>query len=272
MPTSEITETLSKVEIKPLDLTAVITLAVTIVVGLVVIKIVQKMIRRLLGKTKLDQRVQKYVVSGVKLALYLILVIAVLDQLGINPSSLVALLSVSALALALAAEDILGNMAGGLVILTSHPFALEDYIECDGTGGTVKEISLYHTKLETPDGLIVSVPNRTLSGAKVVNYTALGRRRVTRKVTASYDAATEDVKAACRAALDATPNLLDDPAPAVYLSDYGSSSIEYTVYCWTTPAHYWEAHFALEENLRTAFQAQGVEMTYDHLNVHIVDK
>ncbi len=103
MPASEITETLSKVEIKPLDLTAVITLAVTVVAGLVVIKIVQKMIRRLLGKTKLDQRVQKYVVSGVKLALYLILVIAVLDQLGINPSSLVALLSVSALALALAA-------------------------------------------------------------------------------------------------------------------------------------------------------------------------
>lgn len=271
MPTSELTETLSQVQIKPLDLTAVLTLVLTVVVGLVLIRLTQKLLRRVLGKTKLDQRVQRCVAGGVKLALYAVLIIAVLDQLGIDPTSLVALLSVAALALALAAEDILGNMAGGLVILTSHPFAIGDYIESDSAGGTVREISMYHTKLETPEGLTVFVPNKAMAGAKVVNYTALGRRRVTRKVTASYDAATEDVKAACRAALEKTPFLLDDPAPAVYLSDYKSSSIEYTVFCWTETANYWTVHYALAENLREAFRGQGVEMTYDHLNVHMVE-
>ena len=90
--------------------------------------------------------------------------------------------------------------------------------------------------------------------------------------TASYDAPTEAVKSACRAALAGTPGLLEDPAPSVYLSNYGSSSIEYTVFCWVPTDKYWDAYFALGENLRTAFAEAGVEMTYDHLNVHIVEK
>lgn len=272
MPTSEITETLSQVQLKPLDLSGFIALILTIVIGLIAIRVIQKIARRLLSNTKLDDRIQKYLLSGLKLVLYVIYVIAILDQLGIDPTSLVALLSVAALALALAAEDILGNMAGGLVILTSRLFSIGDYIEAGGTSGTVEEITLNHTKLVTPDGLTVLLPNKTLSAAQVTNYTALGRRRVTQKVTASYDAPTEAVKAACRAALAGTPGLLEDPAPSVYLSNYGASSIEYTVFCWVPTDKYWDVYFALGENLRTAFAEAGVEMTYDHLNVHIVEK
>lgn len=268
----DISETLSQVEIKPLDLTGVIALALTVIVGLLIIKIVQKAAGRLLANTKLDERIQRYLVSGLKLVLYLILIIAVLEQLGIQATSLVALLSVGALGLTLAAEDILGNMAGGLVILTSHPFVPGDYIETGGTAGTVEEIALNHTKLLTPDGLMVLIPNKTLSAAQVTNYTTLGRRRVTRKVTASYDAPTETVKAACRAAIERTSGVLEDPAPAVYLTEYGASSIEYTIYCWSKTEDYWGTYFTLQENLRTAFQSHGVEMTYDHLNVHIVEK
>ena len=91
------------------------------------------------------------------------------------------------------------------------------------------------------------------------------------KVTASYDAPTETVKAACRRALELTDNLLDDPPPAVYLTAYQESSIQYTVYCWATPENWWGAYLALGEHLRDAFQEFGVEMTYDHLNVHIVE-
>ena len=272
MPTTDITEALSQVQLKPLDLSGFIALVLTAVIGLVAIRILQKITRRLLSNSKLDERIQKYLLSGLKLALYAIYVIVILDRLGINPTSLVALLSVGALALALAAEDILGNMAGGLVILTSHPFTIGDYVEASGTSGTVEEITLNHTKLVTPDGLTVLLPNKALSAAQVTNYTALGRRRVTQKVTASYDAPTEAVKSACRAALAGTPGLLEDPAPSVYLSNYGSSSIEYTVFCWVPTDKYWDAYFALGENLRTAFAEAGVEMTYDHLNVHIVEK
>ena len=161
-------------------------------------------------------------------------------------------------------------MAGGLVILSSHPFNIGDEIEVSGTTGVVREITLNHTKIETFDGKFVMQPNKELSSSRIINYTALGRRRVVRKITASYDAPTDVVKAACLEAVAATPGVLVEPAPAVYLTDYGSSAIEYSVRCWTKAEDYWAAYFALNENLRAAFAAHGVEMTYDHLNVHMV--
>jgi small conductance mechanosensitive channel len=254
-----------------MDLSGAIALVLTVVIGLIAVRLLQKVARRLLSNTKLDARIQRYLLAGLKLVLYVIFLIVVMDRLGINASSLVALLSVAALGLTLAAEDILGNMAGGLVILTSRPFAIGDYIEADGVGGTVEEISLNRTKLITPDGLAALIPNKTLAATKVTNYTALGRRRVKLTVTASYDAPTETVKTACRKALDMTGGLLAVPAPAVYLSGYGESSIEYTVFCWTKAESYWDVYYALTEHLRDAFGEFGVEMTYDHLNVHIVE-
>lgn len=245
--------------------------AITLLICLLVIHAVGKVLRRLLGKSKLDPRVQKYLASGIRLMLYIITALIIIDSLGIPVTSLVALLSVGSLGLTLAAEDILGNVAGGLVILSSRPFAIGDFIEASGTSGTVQEITLNHTKLVTPDGLTVMLPNKALSSSQMTNYTVLGRRRISQKVTASYDAPTETVKAACRKALDQTPNLLADPAPSVYLTNYGDSSIEYTVYCWSTPENYWESYLSLGENLRNAFADFGVEMTYNHLNVHIVE-
>ena len=136
--------------------------------------------------------------------------------------------------------------------------------------GTVEEIALTRTKLVTPDGLTVLLPNKTLSASKLTNYTSLGRRRVCWKVSASYDAPTETVKAACLAALDGVEKTLSDPAPSVYLTDYGSSAIEYSVCCWCAPEDYWPVYYQMGENLRTAFERAGVEMTYDHLNVHLL--
>lgn len=244
---------------------------VTLLVCLLVIRILGRISAKLLSTTKLDLRVQRYVVRGIKLVAWIITVILVFESLNIHATSLVALLSVGSLGLTLAAEDILGNVAGGLVILSSRPFATGDFIEADSVSGTVDEITLNHTKLINPDGQVVFLPNKTLAATKLTNYTSLGRRRIARKVSVSYDAPTDTVKAACQAALDRTERLLADPAPSVYLSSYGSSSIEYAVYCWARPEDYWDAYFALGENLRAAFSAAGVEMTYDHLNVHLVE-
>ena len=163
-------------------------------------------------------------------------------------------------------------MAGGLVILSSHPFAPGDFIEAGGTSGTVREIGLNHTKLETANGQMILMPNKDLSSSKIINYTVLGRRRIVRTVTASYDAPTETVMTACMEAVEATANILPDPAPAVHLTDYGASSIEYTIYCWCTVENYWPAYHSINEKLRDTFAKHNVEMTYDHLNVHILDK
>ena len=254
-----------------MTVSTIITVLITLIICLIVVKALLKLTGRLLSRSKLDARVQKYVHAGIKLVLYVIAAMVVVDSMGIKITSLVAFLSVGSLGITLAAEDILGNVAGGLVILSAHPFSMGDFIEVNGTSGTVQEISLNHTKLMTPDGLLVMLPNKELSGSKVINYTVLGRRRVTQKVTASYDAPTETVKDACRQALSMTDKLLEDPASAVYLSNYGASSIEYTIFCWCNAADYWDVYFSLGENLRTSFAKKGVEMTYDHLNVHIVE-
>ena len=204
--------------------------------------------------------------------LYILTALIILGSLNIDMTSLVALLSVCSLGVTLAMEDILGNMAGGLVILSTHPFHIGDYVEADGVGGTIEEIALNHTKLLTANGQYILVPNRALSSSKITNYSRLGRRRIGIAVTASYDASTKDVFAACAEAMDMTHNLLSDPAPVTRLTGYGESSIEYTLYCWTAVGDYWDSYFALMENIRTAFDKYNVEMTYNHLNVHVIEK
>ena len=251
----------------------ILSALLTLLICLVVIRLLMKLVTRLLGKARrINDRLQKIILTSAKAVLYVLTVIITAEALGVNTTSLTAIMSVLTLGVTLAAEDILGNVAGGLVILSSHPFGLGDEIESGGVVGTVREITLNHTKIETADGQIVMQPNKELSASRIINYTALGRRRVVRTVTASYDAPTETVKAACLEAVAATPKVLPDPAPEVYLTNYGASSIEYSVRCWTTVEDYWNAFYALNENLRGAFEKYGVEMTYDHLNVHVIGK
>lgn len=253
------------------SLSHILSALLTLLVCLVAARLLLKLAKRLLHRVqRLNDRLRQIILTALKVVLYLLTGIITAEALGLNTSSLTALVSVLTLGVTLAAEDILGNVAGGLVILSSHPFNIGDEIEVSGTIGTVREITLNHTKLETADGHFIMQPNKELSSSRIVNYTALGRRRVVRKITASYDAPTDTVKAACLETVAATPGTLEEPAPAVYLTDYGSSAIEYSVRCWTKAEDYWTAYFALNENLRTAFAAHGVEMTYDHLNVHMV--
>ena len=254
-----------------LALENILAAAVTLLVCLIATKVLLKVTRRLLSRTKLEERIRRYVQAGFKLLLYTLTVVFTAGSLGVNMTSLVALLSVGSLGVTLAAEDILGNVAGGLVILSSHPFTIGDFIESGGVSGTVEEISLNHTKLITPDGLTALLPNKELAASKVVNYTALGRRRIVWKMSASYDAPTETVKAACRRAVEATEHLLSDPAPAVYLTAFGDSGVDYTVYCWAKTGDFWATQFALAENLRAEFAKAGVEIPYNQLDVHITE-
>lgn len=251
----------------------ILSAILTLLICLVAVRLLLKLAKRLLDRSKrMNDRLRQIILTAVKVVLYILTGIITAGALGLNTSSLTALVSVLTLGVTLAAEDILGNVAGGLVILSSHPFNIGDEIEVSGTTGIVREITLNHTKIETFDGQFVMQPNKELSSSRVINYTAMGRRRVVRKITASYDAPTEQVKAACLEAVAATPNVLPSPAPVVYLTDYGSSAIEYSVRCWTETKDYWNAYFALNENLRDAFAAHNVEMTYDHLNIHISEK
>ena len=227
--------------------------------------------RRLVERAALDERIKRYILRGLRAFLYLLTALVMAGSLNIDVSSLIALVGVFGLAVSLAVQDVLGNVAGGMVLLFSKPFTLGDYVSTADGEGEVAEITLTHTKLDTPAGQRVMLPNSKLVAGQIVNYTVRGVRRADHAVCASYDDKPEDVRAACLKALSRTPGILGDPAPQVVLTAYGESSIEYHVRFWAKAEEYWDAHFQSLEEIYRAFAEDGVTMTYNHLNVHIVE-
>lgn len=245
---------------------------VTLIICLLTVRLAARLAQRALGRTRLDARIKEYVLRGLHFLLYTVTALIVAESLGIPASSLVALLSVFALAVSLAVQDVLSNVAGGLVLLFSKPFTLGDYIESVDGEGTVYSIGLTHTVLDTYGGQRVMLPNSRLTAGKIVNYTARGVRRVDHAVSASYDDSAQAVRAACMKAVSRTPHVLEDPPPQVVVTAYGESSIEYHVRFWAPVDTFWDAYNFSLEAVRDAFAEDGVTMTYNHLNVHIVDK
>lgn len=255
-----------------LSLNTVLRVAILLLVGLIAIRILMKVVDRLLERSKSLVSLRVYIRSVVKVGLWFLLGLMVAGSLGIDVTSIIALLSVAGLAVSLALQNTLSNVAGGIMLLVAKPFQVGDYVEADGVGGTVTAVDLSYTTFATPDNKEVFVPNSQLSAAKITNYTALGKRRVDLNFTASYDAPTQTVKGAIMEVVDAIPQIIRDPEPVVWLTEYQASSIQYVVRVWTSSEDYWSVYFAIQEGVRESFARRGVEMTYDHLNVHILDK
>lgn len=260
------------VGIKNLTLGGIVRVALLVLVGYVVIRMLMRVVDRLLERSKAMADIRVYISTGVKALLWFLLALMVAGSLNIDVTSVIAMLSVAGLAVSLALQNTLSNLAGGLQILVAKPFAVGDYIDAEGTAGTVAEIGLAYTKLTTPDAKRISVPNSQLSGAKITNYTNENGRRVDLVFSASYDAPTETVKTAIREVVDSIPAIRQAPEPVVWINAYGASSIDYVVRAWTTTKDYWDVYYALMEGVRESFARHGVEMTYNHLNVHLLEK
>lgn len=245
--------------------------AINAIICIFIIKLITKTVNKLLDKVNIDTKIRKLINISLRTVLYILASLIVIDALGVPITSLVALLSVCSIALTLAAEDILGNVAGGIVIMSTRPFALGDYIEVDGKSGTVDDITINYTKIVSSDGFVITLPNKSLAADKITNYTHLGRRRIALKLSVSYDDDSAIVKSACYEALAMTDNILDEPKTNVALTGFKDSYIEYTIFCWAKTSDYWAVSFALNENVRTCFDKHNVHMTYNHLNVHILD-
>lgn len=255
-----------------LTLWSLLRVAIMVLAGWLVIRVLMGMADRLLERSKGLSAIRVYIRSTLRVFLWFLLALMLAGTLGIEVTSIIAMLSVVGLAVSLALQNTLANLAGGLVLLVAKPFAVGDYVEADGVSGTIAAVDLAYTTFITPDNKKIFVPNSQLSAAKIINYNTLGRRRMDMKFTASYDAPTAQVRSAIEEVLAAVPGILDDPAPVVYLSEYQSSSIEYLARLWTSTDDYWTVYYALLEGVRESFDRYGVEMTYDHLNVHIVEK
>ena len=266
-------ETISAFKIGDISVSSILSAILTLVICFIIIKIVTGFVNRSLGKSKkLDATLRGFVTSAIKAVLWVIAFIIVANALGINTSSLVALVSVVGLALSLSVQNILSNLFSGLTLLITKPFAAGDFVEIGGKTGLVKTVGLFYTQMDTLDNIAVSIPNSDVTAAAVNNYSREELRRVDRTFTTSYECPTAEVKAAIEDAIAKDELILKDPAPFVRLIDYKGSTVEYVVRVWCKSADYWTVYFNLNENVRESFAAKGVKFSYEHVNVHIVEK
>ena len=244
----------------------------SVVISLILIKVLTKVVNRALGRSRLDASLQTLLRNLVKGALWAVAAIIVLGRLGIEVTSLVAVLSVVGLAFSLALQNFLSNVAGGMQLLASHPFAVGDFVDVGVCSGTVEEIGMFYTKVTTPDNKLVQLPNSAIVTANITNFSAQPTRRVELKVSASYDAPTGQVTALLSKLAGEHPLVLADPEPAVHVEEYGDSAIRYVMRVWCANADYWTVYYDLLDGFKPAFDEAGVEMTYPHVNVHMVER
>lgn len=257
-----------KFEIGGFKIGNIIYAVIILFVGLVIKYIIDRLVSRILNRTDANAKTAKIIQKIVDFILVYVLVVIVASALGVNTASIIALASVFSLGIVLALNDILSNMAGGIEILTSKIFAIDDFIEMDGVQGFVEGMNLTHTKIRTVDNNVMYIPNKEVSSKSVCNYYGKPKRRIPIVVTASYDSETDMVEKALLEAATDEPATLKDPAPFVFLTDYLDSSIEYTLYFWTPSNNWWEPKNHVNRRIREKFSKYGIEMTYNHLNVH----
>ena len=241
---------------------------VILVIGVLIIRVLIKLIEASLNKSRLERAAYSLIISLSKAAMYILLFLIAASTLGIDVSSIVALASVLTLALSLALQNMVSNVIGGFTLLYTHPFHSGDFVEIAGQSGTVREINMTYTVLETFDKRVVSIPNSAVVAAQIVNYTSADSRRVEIDVSASYNSPTQKVLDALVQA-GTVDNALLEPAPAAVITGYGDSAIGYSLRVWVKPENYWDVYFLVMQRVKEVFDQQGIEMTYPHLNVHL---
>ena len=252
-------------------LTATVLPAIlTFIICVIAAKLLLSFVSKFIDKSPLDKTLKKFAMSVVKILVYFMVIVIMADKLGIEVTSLLAVFSMFGLAVSLSVQNSLSNLANGVLMIIAKPFVAGDYVEAGGVQGVVKEIGFTHTIITTVDNKVIHVPNSELAGGKIINYSSEELRRVDANFTASYDCSVEDVKASLLKAVKATDVFLDDPAVFINVFAYNSSNIEYVVRAWVKSADYWTGYFGLMENVKKAFDEDGIQMTYDHVNVHMI--
>ena len=232
-----------------LTLQKLVPVILIVVIGLLLVKLLLKLFDRVLERSRLERTMFSFLRAAMRALLYTILVLVAASSLGVDVTSLVAILSVVSLAISLAVQNALSNVVGSVTLLTTHPFHVGDFVEIGSDSGTVEEISVSYTKLATVDGKRIYIPNSDAASARICNYSVEGRRRVDLYIGVSYDAPAEKVREALLAAAQ-HPKALQDPAPLVVLNNYQDSSIQYLLMLWTASGDYLDVRFAVNEAVK----------------------
>lgn len=258
---------------------SVLPVLVEILVALVVYLVATKLIRALLKtlkrgleKSHMELGVQTFLCSLTRILLYAILLFAIFDILGIASTTIVALLGSVGLTVGLALQGSLSNFAGGLLILVLKPFRVGDYIVACGEQGTVKEIDIFYTKLTTADNRIIVIPNGVLSNSNIVNVSNEPNRRVELSIPVAYDSDIRKVKELLYGLAEKDELVLKDQPINIYMDAFADSSINLGFRVWTKAESYWELKWRLMEEVKNAFDENGIEIPFNQLDVTINNK
>ncbi|HCX99596.1 MAG TPA: mechanosensitive ion channel protein MscS [Bacteroidales bacterium] len=246
-----------------------VLVVVTLIVGYWLIGRLVRMMKRIFEKREFDKTLQTFLVQLVGITLKVLLAISVVTMIGVQMTSFIALLGAAGLAFGMALSGTLQNFAGGVMLLILKPFKVGDYIEAQGFAGTVMEIQIFHTVLNTPDKKRIIIPNGGLSAGSMINYSAEPIRRVNWDFAIAYSEDIDKVKQTVIDVVSADDRVLKDPEPFVAVASLGDSSVNLTVRAWVNSPDYWSVFFKMNEAVKNEFDAKGISIPFPQQDVHL---
>lgn len=255
-------------------LPTIIIAIIILALGMIVSKIILKIMGKAMDKSKLDVTISRFAQSAAKIVFNVFVIIIVLTFLGVPMDSIIAVVATAGVAVGLALQNSLSNLAGGFLILIEKPFKVGSYIKCSGEEGTVEAISILYTKIMTVDNKAVFIPNGVASSAVVVNFSDPETRRVDHLISITYDEDLDKAIASINKAIEGNAMILrdGDKAPFIRICSMDSSSVGITVRLWGKSSDYWDIYFDSLEAIRRQFIKDGIDVPYSKLDVTVKNK
>ncbi len=241
-------------------------------IGVKLIGLTRKILARTLERSHADKGVATFLDNFAKLGLYALLAVIIFAMFGFNTTGIAAAVASAGVAIGMALQGSLSNLAGGVLILLLKPFGIGDYIIADGVEGTVSSIQMFATKLMTGDNRMIVVPNGTLSNGTIINVSAMDKRRMDIPVGISYNADLKLAKDVLMSLLADCEYVSKEDDYIVFVNNLGSSSVELVVRCWATKENFWTAKWYLTEYIKLKLDEAGIEIPYNQLDVHLQTK
>lgn len=239
------------------------------VTGIVAARLIAHIVSKALKRSSIDNAARSFLISLIRIILYIVVLMMALTMLNVPMSSIITVFGAAGLAISLALQNCLSNLCGGFIILFSKPFTAGDTVEVDGSVGTVKSISILYTKIITPDGKSVFIPNGKVSDAKIINYTESPARRVDLCFEIGYEEEFDVVRRLLLEIIKENKMIMTDPQPLVRMSAHNESSIGIDVLVWTENDNYFTVKYDLMEAVKKKFDENNIEIPYNKMDVYI---
>lgn len=242
---------------------------VIFIIGRIMISAMLSVIKKVINKSFKDETLTKFITSLTKMILLTILVIVVLNQLGIQTTSFIAILGAAGLAIGLALQSSLSNFASGVMLIIFKPFKAGDFVEAGGTAGSVESVGVFVTTLKTPDNKIIIVPNGTITNSNIINYSAEDTRRIDFIFGIGYGDDLKKAKNILERIVSEDSRILKDPATVVAVSELADSSVNFVVRPWVKTSDYWAVYFDMTEKVKLTFDNEGISIPFPQQDVHM---